>query len=415
MVESVELYLLKLFLSPDFHSRYSPFVKLESLEQNSRLLGNVFASVADFHGRQSNKVLTPEDLHLLVLTHYPAMPTGEKQLLAKLCENLGKVQLDPGLAEGYLRQHVERTRAHELAVLGLKVAEGRASYEELQALVQKYQSEVAAPVATEFVTNDLDLLLRSHVTDGGLHWRLATMNKMLGPLRKGDFGFMFARPESGKTTFLASECTYMAEQAERPILWVNNEENGGKVKLRCYEAYFGKPLKEIMAHKDKYFKEYKEKMAGRIQLFDSPFTHRKTVERVCKEVNPSLIVFDQIDKVKGFDNDRYDLEMKAVYQWSRELAKEYGPVIGICQAGASGEGKAYLTMDDVDSSKTAKQGEADWILGIGKSHKEGMESVRHLHLMKNKLVGDKDTDESRRHGKADILILPAIARYADYQ
>lgn len=416
MVDSVELYLLKLFLSPDLHSRYSRFVNLDSINDSNRLLRQVFDAVGDHHARSqaSPKALTPEDLHLLVLTLYPAMPTGEKQLLQKLCENLTKVDLNPELAENYLQQHVERTRAHELAVLGLRVAEGKATYEQLQELVRSYESKGEVETADDFVTDDLGELLRSHVTEGGLHWRLGTLNKMLGPLRPGDFGFVFARPESGKTTFLASEMTFMAEQAERPILWINNEEKGGKVKLRCYEAYFGKSLKELQQHWDKYTIEYMKKMGGRIRMCDMPFTHRKEVERLCKNINPSLIVFDQIDKVKGFDNDRYDLEMKAVYQWARELAKLYGPVIGICQAGASGEGKAYLTMDDVDSSKTAKQGEADWILGIGKTHKEGMESVRHLHIMKNKLLGDKDSEESRRHGKADILILPAIARYADY-
>ena len=429
-MDSVELSILKLFLFPENYKKYGSFLRSDFLAANNRVLGTVFSALNDYYssdsrqkpeggsqvsGIDSSKVLSSTDLQLLVLNAYPAMPQAEKELLGKLCKSLDELSVDPAHAERYVAIHIERIRAQELASLGVRVAEGKEPFSKLLDLVKTYGTDVREELKDEFVTDDLGELLRSHVETGGLHWRLSTLNKMIGPLRKGDFGFVFARPETGKTTFLASEVTFMAEKSERPVLWVNNEENGGKVKLRCYEAYFGKPLKAIMSQREHYFEDYKKAMGGRIRLYDKPFTHRKDVERVCQQISPSLIVFDQIDKIRGFDSDRYDLEMKAVYQWSRELAKEYGPVIGICQAGASGEGKAYLTMDDVDSSKTAKQGEADWILGIGKTHKEGMEAVRHLHVMKNKLVGDMETDESIRHGKADILILPQIARYADYE
>ena len=106
--------------------------------------------------------------------------------------------------------------------------------------------------------------------------------------------------------------------------------------------------------------------------------------------------------------------LKELYQWAREIAKKYGPVIGVSQASASGEGKMYLDMGDIDGSKTGKPGEADWILGIGATHQEGFEYVRHLHLSKNKLSGDEDTDPNLRHGKQDVLIDPQIARYRDY-
>ena len=71
-------------------------------------------------------------------------------------------------------------------------------------------------------------------------------------------------------------------------------------------------------------------------------------------------------------------------------------------------------MENVANAKTAKQAEADWILGIGATHQEGMEYMRHIHASKNKLTGDEDTDPKQRHGKVDVLIIPEIARYKDY-
>ena len=71
-------------------------------------------------------------------------------------------------------------------------------------------------------------------------------------------------------------------------------------------------------------------------------------------------------------------------------------------------------MDDVAYAKTAKQGEADWILAIGKSHNPSDgEYTRFLHLPKNKLMGDAEMDESLRHGRVPVRILPEIARYED--
>ena len=62
-------------------------------------------------------------------------------------------------------------------------------------------------------------LYNETIATPGLRWRLGSLNRMLGSLRKGDFGFIFARPETGKTTFLASEVTNFATQLEQPILW----------------------------------------------------------------------------------------------------------------------------------------------------------------------------------------------------
>jgi hypothetical protein len=53
------------------------------------------------------------------------------------------------------------------------------------------------------------------------------------------------------------------------------------------------------------------------------------------------------------------------------------------------------------------------MLGIGKTHQEGMENVRHFHIVKNKLIQDAEMDPTMRHGKADVLIVPEIGRYKE--
>ena len=69
-------------------------------------------------------------------------------------------------------------------------------------------------------------------------------------------------------------------------------------------------------------------------------------------------------------------------------------------------------MDMVDSSKTAKQGEADWILGIGKEQ-DNTSRRRYLNISKNKLLGDTDSLPDLRHGQTQVIIQPEVARYAE--
>jgi replicative DNA helicase len=268
----------------------------------------------------------------------------------------------------------------------------------------------------EYVTDDLEEILDESVRTPGLRWRLNSLNRSLGSLRKGDFGFIFARPETGKTTFLASEVTHMASQLNPesgPILWFNNEEAGKKVKLRCYQAALGARIDHLLRAPERAKVGYQERTGGKLRIFDSAAIHKAQVEQIVQKEQPSLIIFDQIDKVKGFDDDRTDLTMGEIYQWARELAKRYSPVIGICQADGTAEGEKWLHMGHVSNAKTAKQAEADFILGIGRTHDAGQEYLRFINISKNKLVGDEDTESGLRHGRLEVLIHPDKARYSD--
>jgi len=302
----------------------------------------------------------------------------------------------------------------ELSITSYEVAEGKASFDKLVPLLNGLKEE-QSPLADqiEFVNDDLDYLVNEAIAKPGLRWRLTTLNQSLGSLRKGDFGFIFARPETGKTTFLASEVSFMLTQTEGNVVWINNEEGGNKVMLRVYQAFFGVTSEELFANVPKYKKLFQEATQGRFKLYDSAQVDRTTVEAICKKWKPALLVIDQIDKIKGFDADRTDLQLGAIYIWAREIAKEYCPTIGICQADGTGENVRYLTMSNVANAKTSKQAEADWILGIGAIHDQGWETIRFLHISKNKLMGDVDTNSKLRHGKMEVLIQPDVARYKD--
>lgn len=399
---------IKYLLNYNIYIKYNNI--LDKLYSNNKELNTLYTYIKQIYDKYPNDI-SLEEYKLYVLSK---VPDKDIELYTSLLEEMESTDTSTSVLEDILQEAQQKQHAYELALLALEVSEGRKDYSELQVLTDKLNStESVVDASMSFVTNDLHELHQTTVAKPGLRWRLDTLNRMLGSLRPGDFGFIFARPETGKTTFLASEVTNFAQQACGPILWLNNEEQGSKVQLRCYQAMLGIDLVTLFSDLDGNKQKFMEHGGDKIKIFDSAAIHRTQVERLCKAIQPSLIIIDQIDKIKGFQDDREDLRLGAIYIWARELAKTYCPVIGVSQADASGEGKKWLTMENVANAKTAKQAEADWILGIGKVHNDADQFRRFLHLSKNKLAGDPDTDPDLRHGKQAVQIIPSIARYKD--
>jgi replicative DNA helicase len=300
----------------------------------------------------------------------------------------------------------ERSWAHDLAVLAVGVSEGRNEASELSDWYAKGEELMTlAEEEDEFVTDDLAVLSEAVDKKTGLQWRLPSLREQLGGQKKGSFGFVFARPNTGKTTFLASEVSYFAKQGDRPVIWFNNEQAGPVVKFRLMQAALGWTDEQMNTDFARTTQAFNHLTGGRLKLKDSSFLHKRDIERIVRTHQPSCIVIDCIDKVQGFKNEKKDQQQGEIYNWARMVAKDNCTVIGVSQASASGENKKWLQMDDVAESKTAKQAEADWIIGIGKSLDSGFEHIRYLHIVKDKFGCDKT--------KIECKILPKIARYEE--
>lgn len=410
----IEHSILKLFLTnKEMYTKYYRYLSTSYIKENYKDVYRLLLCLDKYYTKSTESFCSLTSLEAEYLSSYPMIKDVDRQLLSLLLESISNADIDGNVVE-YLSTHRNRALASELAVKYLEVSEGRATLEQAEEIKSKFDVETLhKPLENQFVSWDLEELYENQVATGGLRWRLQWLNKSLGSLRKGDFGFIFARPETGKTTFLASEVSYFATQTERPILWCNNEEGGGKVMLRCYQAMLGITHSEFKENRPSKMAEFMEMGGKNIHIYDDASMTSRSIEALCRQLNPSLIIFDQLDKVKGFPEDRDDLKLGAIYQWARELAKQYAPVIGVTQADGTGEGVKWLHMGHVANAKTAKQAEADFILGIGKSNDEGLGEVRFLNISKNKLAGDEDSEPAMRHGKGEVLIKPEIARYVD--
>jgi len=305
-----------------------------------------------------------------------------------------------------------------------KVKEGSSDLEHVHIIATNALKDVERYIEKDelFVSADLSVIA-DRITSSGYEWRLDALNRSLGPLRTGNFVIVAARVEVGKTTFLASEVSYLAQQLpkDRPVVWVNNEEESSVVFFRIVQAALGQESKVLIADSKAAMVSYTTLMGGdkdKIRV-TKDMNNVRDLETLFREVNPGLIVFDQLDKVDGFKSDeREDLKLGKIYKWARELARSYGPVIAASQLSASAvemKDPPCIGLDALRGSKTDKPGEADVVITIGK-YKEPKspeeEMIRTINVPKNKLPGGGSKQvESDRHGQFLVTIDPIRARY----
>lgn len=407
---SIELLLIKLLLDNNIFKEYYEYIDLKHLKENHREISFIYETLIALHSKHST------DLSLAELqgAFYANYPEADPKIYGLLFNQLESADVSEHVAADIVQKLVARKRALKLSELAFQVSQGLKTQEDLDSFYTSKPVEIQTSLPES--DTDLDTIIQSVHGTLGLRWRLDCLNKSLGSLRPGDFGFIFARPETGKTTFLASEVSGFLQSpslGERAVVWFNNEEDGNKVILRVYQAYFGVTSDVIFSNVPYYRAAFQEQVGNRFKFFDAATIGKRDIEQVVAKYNPGLVVYDQIDKVKGFSNDREDLRLGAIYQWARELAKKSHAAIGVCQADGHAEGVRYLTMEHVANAKTAKQAEADFIIGLGRSNDDGLEYARFINISKNKLLGDDDSIAKFRHGRFEVLIRPEIARYED--
>jgi replicative DNA helicase len=353
------------------------------------------------------------------IIHSKSIKAEKHALYTTYFERLEKCDVDSEMLVDVLKNYITKDYANKIFHLAMSIEKDtdEACIDDIAAVVTQYNREIGRTVTREdlFISTDISCVTKA-VTGTGFEWRLEELNMSLGPIRHGDFVIIAARPETGKTTMVASEVANFIPQLtdDRPIMWVNNEEAGSKVMFRVVQSYFGKVSSDITANTSFYKEEFDKVCKGRFLLIndDGGMNDVLKLNTLFEEYNPCLIVFDQLDKVQGFHKaEREDLRIGSLYEWGRALAKKYGPVIAVSQVDGSGEGAEWINMNQLRGSKTDKIGEADAIITIGKSLDKSKEFNRYINVPKNKLFGGPRSMEVHRHGMFEVTIVPELARY----
>lgn len=271
---------------------------------------------------------------------------------------------------------------------------------QLSTKVQVFDEKMAVLSQEGPEVEDMDLEASLKYTDRskGLQWRLNCLNEHFeGGLIKGDFVVLAGYVDSGKTGFLCSELSRMAEQLEGDqwIAWLNTEGTWQQTIPRIYCATLNCTVKDLVKYPEKATLKYTEKMNGnknRIQVLNYQRKGIKDVEKLCKVNPPSLIVMDLLDAFQGFERhmgsegnsaERYG----ALYQWARVIATETCPVIAVSQLNRNGNDNPYPPMTELSGSGEKKQGAATAMIMLGSV--QGNDTERYLSTPKNKMGGGK--------------------------
>lgn len=265
-----------------------------------------------------------------------------------------------------------------------------------------------------FEESSLQSLLTVYASPDGIQWKLKCLQEALGCLTGGALIHIVARPEVGKSSFLADNVVYFAKQLadDECILWLNNEEASGKLKIRMYNALLGITQDQLIEDTQYAQDQYEAHIGNKVKLISDAnvvMSIEQTIN-LCKKHKPKVLIIDHADKLffNGSRSMDVPVKLRELYKHYREIGKLFNvPILAVGHANTEAEGKKWLTFDHLDYSRTGKAAEVDVILGIGQTHKEDEQGYRYLSLPKNKLKGV--------HGKYTVRFEPSISRYYDME
>jgi replicative DNA helicase len=289
------------------------------------------------------------------------------------------------------------------------LAETRAAHERVEQWSQGGQQDAQC-------LTDIGDILEASANDEGLQWRWPCISRNLKPMRPGDFYIFAAGVDSGKTSALADNVTFMASQMQafygeqRDILWLNNEGDSERIVERTWQAALDMTMEQMVELNrkpaDDDHKEcrtllrqmYKQAMGGRMGALRIMSIHgwdSGQVERLVRKHNTGLVVFDMIDNVQfagSAAGERTDQKLEAQYQWARQLGVTGGgrgpghgfPVIATSQVNGDAAYEPYPAQTQLKDSRVGKQGAADVIVTMGRVADPELEKQRYIGTSKNK-------------------------------
>lgn len=309
--------------------------------------------------------------------------------------------LDPNVSAVSIA--AELRALHRLRVggkLSLALANG-APLDEVRGLITEFQKaeyegaeeEVRDRLVNVFDVNDM-LSEKANVEFIKL-WPKPLNDRLDGGALRGHHVFVFARPEMGKTAFSINLATGFVHQRLN-VLYVGNEEPSADIRDR----FRGRILKVSKSDIRRDTGDLAARLAaaeenlGRFVIAPDSTSFMAT-EKVLEaaDINTGLfdvVVFDQLRNMRVRSESR-TTELEAAGIAARHIAKRYGVlVVSISQAGNSADGKVFLGMSDVDSSKTGLPASADLMIGLGADDAMTANGLLGISLCKNKLSGLHD-------------------------
>lgn len=283
--------------------------------------------------------------------------------------------------------------------LSIKLAQALANGDEHDKLLEEYSNLIKFQTLDEYSERGVevyenddigDLFVEDEQADAKLKvYPLALNERLDGGLQGSDHVTLMARPEMGKTGMILTMATGFARQGFRGIVF-NNEERIKRLRMRALCCATGMTAKEIKAEPEKAKQLATEMGFHNIVFIALSPGHPAQIEAFVKRYQAKWFIVDQLRNL-AVKSDTKTNQLEEAAKSVRNIAKKYDAVaVSVTQAGDSAEGKAVLSMGDVDSSNTGIPGACDVLLGIGATDEQKKSGIRVLSLSKNKIGGIHD-------------------------
>lgn len=385
---SIDRQILGFCLNADFFGRVKNIVDRSMFEREMR---DIFDTLSYSHTKYG-KDLTKSELASLFNDRNPAMPEAARNKVHDTISMLDVGNSDNSdLHLDLVHNFWLRDRARVIGEKAIEIFTGDSEeFGELRRLIETVEDgRISDKTTYTKVEADFEQLLEDEGGDPDFPFTYDLISENVGGLDRGNLGILFARPEVGKTTFCCFLAASYIKQGFKVVYWAN-EEPAPKIKLRIIQSYFSMTRQGMIDNKTDLGRRYQEEIAPLLTIMDSVGTSVEEMDEYAKLNKPDVMFCDQLDKFRiSGEYNRGDERLKETYVVAREIAKRNRLLLwAVSQASYEAHDRQWIDYSMLDNSRTGKAGEADIIIGIGKTGSSEVENtVRHICISKNKLNG----------------------------
>ncbi len=385
---SIDLQILGFCLSSKFFGRAKNILERDMFQRDMR---SIYDTLVYYHTNYESSI-TVRELSSLFNDKNPAMPDSTRSKIQDII-----MQLESGNPEN-IELHLSilnnfwlRDRARIIGEKAIAIFTGESEeFGDLRHLIESVEDgRISDKTTYEVVEDDLEQLLEAESETPDFPFDFRLIEEEIPGLYRGNLGIIFARPEVGKTTFCCFLAAGYIKHGKKVVYWAN-EEPAKKIKLRIIQSYYECTKEMLREHKEYYLEMYQNEIAPFLQVMDSVGTSIEEADEYAKLNKPDVMFCDQLDKFRvAGEYNRGDERLKETYVRAREIAKRNKMLVwAVSQASNDAHDRQFIDYSMMDNSKTGKAGEADIIIGIGKTgSSEVTNIVRHICISKNKING----------------------------
>ena len=384
---SIDRQVLGYCLNIDFFSKVKNKIDREMFDTELR---EIFDTLVYSHTKY-NRTLSVSELQGIFNDRNPAMPSSSRNRVQEIITQLIPLESSDDVHTDLVNNLWLRDKARQIGEKALDIFTGESEeFGELKKLIEVVEDgRIGDKTTYTIVDKNLDELLTEEAGDNDFPFKFHLINEHIKGLDRGNLGIIFARPEVGKTTFCCFIASSYIKQGFQVVYWAN-EEPASRIKLRIIQSYFELTKDEMIEKRFDLLDRYRTEIEPYLVIMDSVGTSIEEVDEYAKLNKPDIMFCDQLDKfrIKG-EYNRGDERLKETYVTAREIAKRNSCLVwAVSQASYDAHDRQFIDYAMLDNSKTGKAGEADVIIGIGKTGSSEVDNiVRHICVSKNKVNG----------------------------